>query len=286
LKKAQAQPTQEEPKPQQPPAENPEVEKLRKELEELKKAQAQPTQQEQKQPAPEDPTKAELEKLRKELEEMKKVQAQPTQQKPEDPNKAEVEKLRKELEEMKKAQTAPAQEQKPAEPKKPIEQPNTPSGPTRPQQHKPTVDPALEKRLAALEVRVKQSNERLSTVAESMMKLANIGETVEQLSRNMASGNVPQSNDGTIRQELDEQLTQVRKTFENAQSSSLKTLQTRLDSLKDRVSTLSTALSNTQALMSQGGGNTLVVVFIIVQIGFAATMFYLNKHKNDVKKLF
>jgi len=280
MKKQQQQPAEQ---PQQPATEDPknaELEKLRKELEDMKKAQNPPPAE-----PPKDPKDAELEKLRKELEDMKKAQNPPPAEPPKDPKDAELEKLRKELEDMKKAQAPPPP---PVEPPKPAEQPQKPAEPAQPQptEQKPVVDAALEERLAALEVRVKQSNERLSAVAESMMKLANIGETVEELSRNMASGNAPQTNDDTVRQELDDQLAKVRKALEESQSISLRALQTRLDSLKERVTTLSTAFSNTQAMLSQSGGNGLLIVFVIVQIVFAAVMFYLNKRKNDVKKLF
>jgi len=248
---------------------------LRKEIEELKKAAQgqQQQQQQQQQPAatPEQPQQA----------------ANPPppppsqeQQKPAQPAPP--------TQEQQKPTPPPPKEQKPAEQQKPAAQPANPPPPaTEPQ--KPVVDKAFVNRLANLEARVKQTNEKLGTVIDSMLKLAEIGETLETLSRSVPTtpdNAKQQPSNVNIAKEVADQLQSVRKNIENSKASTQKSVESRINLLRDQVTNLDNAFNQAETLLTKSSGSGLLIVFILVQIAFAATMFYINKHKNDSKKFF
>jgi len=307
----------------------------------------QPQQPEQQQKPPQTDTEAELERLRKEIEELKKAAAKPADPAPQQPAQPATPEQPATPPPQEPATpppqepvtpppqqpatpppqepvtpppqepvTPPPQEpatpppqqpatpppQQPATP--PPQQPATPPpqqqppqqpDPTptvgeatvkNPEEQKPTIDPALIKRLSDLEVRVKQTNEKLTGVVDSVLQIAAIGESLESLTWKVPN-NAPDQNDvESIRKEVEEQMKLARSNIENTRSNTQRNVDSRIERLRSQVSSLTQAFNKAEEFIKRSGGNGLLIVFIIVQIAFAATMFYLYKNKEDQKKLF
>jgi len=80
----------------------------------------------------------------------------------------------------------------------------------------------------------------------------------------MASGNVPQTEDGTIRKDLDDQVKALTNSLGASQTDAINALETELNNVKEKVNGLSGTLREAQTVFSKGNGSGFIIFFIMV----------------------
>jgi len=133
---------------------------------------------------------------------------------------------------------------------------------------------------------VQKTEEKFNSAFDKMLELTKIGDTVDSLAHKVTTDNSQDSMDSGLRQELDKTLKSVSSDVQNAQTKSHKVLESHLGRLRDKVSSAGAGLTKAETMFENSKGHILLIIFIILQIAFVASMVYLHAKKRDEKKLF